>query len=129
MDYNEQREELIVRYKKLRNDAAEDCKFSKAKMEASFTITEKTMKWLNIRANWLQLHHSFEFKRSEAWKKAYEYYKTDYPFSLNTKEEYNNMIKTDPSYAEIADLATITSDIVDYIDSTLDAIKSLGWEI
>ena len=129
MDYKERRNELIDRYKKLREDGTLDGKFSKSDMNKSFDNTEKTMKWLSIRANWLQLHHSFEFKRMEAWKKAFEYYKTDYPFTLSTKEEYNNMIKTDPSYAEIADLASITNDIIDYIDATLDCIKSRGFEI
>lgn len=129
MEYKEQRNELIERYKKLREDGVKEGEFSKAKMDNSFNNTEKTMKWLNIRAKWMQLHHSFEFQRMTAWKKAFEYYKTDYPFTLSTKEEYNNMIKTDPSYAEIADLASITSDIIDYIDATLDAIKSRGFEI
>jgi len=129
MDYKERRKELIDRYKKLREDGSADVKFSKSDLQNAFDNTEKTMKWLSIRANWLQLHHSFEYKRMEAWKKAFEYYKTDYPFTLNTKEEYQNMIKTDPSYAEIADLTTISNDVIDYIDATLDAIKSRGWEI
>ena len=129
MNYNERRTELIDRYKKLREDASKDIKFSKADMKQSFDNTEKTMKWLSIRANWLQLHHSFEYKRMEAWKKTFEYYKTDYPFTLSNKDEYNNMIQTDSAYSEVADLAAITSDIIDFIDKTLDCIKSRGFEI
>lgn len=128
-NYEERREELIKRFKKLRDEAAEDIKFSKANLDAAFDSTEKTMKWLGKRAQWLQLFHSYEFKRQEAWKKSYEYYKSDYPFTLNTKDEYKNMINVDPAYSEINDLKVLTGDIVDFIDATLDALKSRQWEI
>jgi len=129
MTYEERRNELIARYKKLRDQGAEDIKFNRGDLNAAFDSTEKSMKWLGIRSQWLQLHRSFEFNRMQAWKKAYEYYKTDYPFTLNSKDEYKNLISIDPAYSEVADLATLTSDIVDYIDATIDQLKTRHFEI
>jgi len=129
MEYPEQREQIIKKYKALRDEGLADIKYNKSDLGKSFDTTEKIMKWLAHRAQWLQLHHSFEYNRMRAWKKSYEYYKTDYQFTLNTKEEYNIMINTDPSYSEPADLATLTSQIIDYIDDTIANLKSRQFEI
>lgn len=129
MEYEDRKKEIQARFTKLREEGKSDIKINKADLNKSFDTTEKIMKWLDHRVKWLSLHHSFEYKRREAWKKAFEYYKTDYPFTLNTKEEYQNMINTDPAYFEIADISNLTSMVIDYIDETIANLKSRQFEV
>jgi hypothetical protein len=129
LTYEERRTELLARFKKLREEAQKDMVFDKAQMDKQFDTTQKITKWLNKRHHWNDLCRSYEFKRLQAWKKAFEFYKTEYKISLSNNDDYRNMISTDPSYAEIADLAMLVSDIVDYIDSTIENLKQRAWEM
>lgn len=127
--FEERRNKILERFKALRKEAEEDVKFDKAHLDQQFNTTQKVAKWIDKRQQWTQLHRSFEFKRLESWKKAYEYYRTDYPVKLDNKEEYKNMIATDPAYSEIADLAHLTDDILDFIDATILNLKSRAFEM
>lgn len=127
--YEERRKELIKRFDALRAEAKEDAVINKLAMENQFDCSMKIAKWLDKRANWNELCRGYEFKRMEAWKKAFEYYKKDYPFTINNQDEYRNLIGTDPVYSQIADLARIASDVVDFIDKTIENMKQRHWEI
>lgn len=127
--YDEMRGEILERFKKLRLEATADVKFDKATLEHSFDCTIKATKWLNKRNQWVQLLRSYELKRSECWKKAFEYYKTDYPLNIDNKEEYKLLINSDPNYVEIYQLTQLVNEIVDYIDQTIALMKDRQWEI
>lgn len=120
---------LMEKFKALKVEATEDVAFDKANLESSFDSTIKITKWLNKRSQWTELYRSYEFKRNEAWKRAYEYYRTEYRISLENKEEYRLMIATDPNYSALDQLTKLVSEIIDYIDGTIDNLKNRRYEV
>jgi hypothetical protein len=128
-ELEEKKAAILERFKALRVLAKSDIKFDKANFDKQFDTSEKVGKWIDKRYEWNSLCRSYEYKRNEAWKKAYEYYRTDYPIKIDNKEEYKNLIATDPAYHEIADMAHLVSDIVDFIDATILNLKARSFEM
>lgn len=128
-NYEQRKKEITERFTALRKQAQEDVKFDKAHMENQYDSTLKVAKWLDKRAHWNDLCRSYELKRLEGWKRAFEYYKSDYPFAVDNQEQYKNLIQSDPAYAEILDLALLVSDVVSFIDATIENLKQRQWEM
>ena len=125
----ERRKNILLRTKRLRAEALEDVKFNKAELDKQFDTSEKVGRWIDKRQEWVSLLRSYELKRCEAWKKAFEFYRTDYPVKLDNKEEFKNMISCDPAYADIADLHALVNEVVDFIDATILNLKSRAFEM
>lgn len=129
LTYEEKRQEILDRFKKLQQEAKTDIIFDKSKLGSQFDSTIKISRWIDKRYQWLNLYRALEHKRLLAWKQAYEFYKTEYNLRLETKEEIKNMILTDPNYSEIGSLCQLVSDIIDFIDSTIENLKQRQWEM
>jgi len=122
-------EKVYAKLNELRKEAAEDIKIDKGSIETQFNSQQKVVKWLNKRIDWYRSYTSIEAKRKEAWKKAYEYYRTDYPMKLNNAEEYRMMIESDPTYSVIMNEAIAIQETLSYIDSVIDALKGRAFDV
>lgn len=120
---------IYVKYKELKTEATEDCKFDKSDLTKSFGITQLLIKWINKKTQWTDVYRDLEAKRKKAYRKAYEFYKTDFPLSLTTKEEYSAFIDSDAEYSDFLNQCLVVKEIIQYIDFVIEALKSKSWEI
>lgn len=132
MDNSEQQtklEKIYSKFEEMKKEAVEDCKFDKNKMDTAFNITNKVVKWINLKSEWSKVFRTLETNRKNAWRKRYEYYQTEYALKLSTKEEYTLFIESDPLYVDYMNLSLTVKEIIQYIDSVLDALKQKGYEV
>lgn len=122
-------DKILKRFKLLRDEAAEDCKFDKMKLADSFGVTNHIIKWINKKNEWSALYRSYELKRKKAYIKAYEFYKIESPLKLNTKEEYALFIESDKEYSIYYNRSIMVKEVLQYIDSVIETLKSKSWEI
>jgi hypothetical protein len=71
----------------------------------------------------------FEEKRKKHYRTLYEFYQTDYPLKLSTKDEYNLFIESDPAYVDHYAITQTVKEVIQYIDSIIDTLKNKQWEI
>ncbi|NCP97758.1 hypothetical protein GW796_05895 [archaeon] len=122
-------EKLYKKFSELREEAVEDCKFIRTELDNSFNNTNKIIKYINLKCEWNRVNRKFELERKQKYRKLYEFYQTDYPLKINTKDEYQLFIESDSEYYDIQSKSQITKEIIIYIDSVLDALKGRGYEI
>lgn len=122
-------EKIYSKLASLKKEAGEDIKINKGSLDSEFTSQQKVIKWLNKRSDWNQVFAAIEAKRKETWKKAYEYYRTDYPLKLNNAEEYRMMIESDPAYSVIFQESIAIQEVITYIDAVIEAMKGRAWEV
>jgi len=129
MTLSEQRDKIIEKFQELKAKSVSDVKFDRGSLEKSFDCTMKIAWWINMRTEWSKAFRTYEYKRNNAWKKAYEYYRTEYQLKLETKEEFKLMVDSDPDYFEAAELTKLVQEIINFIDSVIDNMKARQWEI
>ena len=117
-------EKIYGKLKQLQEEAKEDIRVDKAQLESQFDSAGKVVKWLNKKSDWQQVSNSLESKKKEAWRKAYEYYRTEYNLKLNSKEEYTMMIESDPSYSTLLLECQAVKEVIEYIHAVIEALKS-----
>lgn len=122
-------DKIYNKYAELKEKAKEDCKFDKSQIENSFDSTTKKIWWINQKTEWNRVYREIESRRKDQYKKTYEFYYKEFPMKLNSKEEYNLYIETDPAYSDIYNQSLVIKEIILYIDSVLDSLKDRGWEI
>lgn len=122
-------EKIYGKLKQLQEEAKEDIRVDKAQLESQFDSAGKVVKWLNKKSDWQQVSNSLESKKKEAWRKAYEYYRTEYNLKLNSKEEYTMMIESDPSYSTLLLECQAVKEVIEYIHAVIEALKSRGWDV
>lgn len=129
MTDNSMLDKIYMQYKKLKEEATEDCRFDRGQIENSFDNTTKLMKWINKKSEWAKVFRSFEIERKETYRKTYEFYVKDFPMKLNGKDEYTLFIETDAAYIGIYTRCQVVKEIITYIDTTIETLKSRAWEI
>ena len=97
-------------------------------MIKSFGTTQHLVKWINKKSEWSRVFRDLESKRKDAYRKAYEFYQTDYPLKLSTKDEYTLFIESDINYVEHMNVSLVVKEILQYIDSVIETLKSKSWE-
>lgn len=122
-------DKIYEKFEKLKKEATEDVKFDKADFDNAFDNTNKLMKYIKIRSEWSRVQREFERKRKEQYKVCFEYYQTEYPLKLNNREEYLMFIESDPRYFEPYTHVQTVKEVLIFIDSTIDTLKSRGFEI
>lgn len=122
-------DKIYEKFKKLKEEAAEDCKFDRGQMDSSFDNTAKLMKWINKKTEWARVLRAFDLERKEKYRASYEFYVKDFPMKLNGKEEYQMFIESDPAYMDIHHKYLVAKEIVTYIDSVIDTLKARAWEV
>lgn len=122
-------EKLISKTKNLKEKAEEDCRFDKSNLDSAFDNTNKLIYWINIKSEWTKVQREFERQRKDQYRKTYEFYQTDFPLKLSTKEEMTLFIESDTSYQPIFIICSVVRDTLAYIDSVIDILKSRAWEI
>lgn len=122
-------EKIYIKYKELKEEATTDVKFEKGEIENSFTVTTSLMKWITKRTEWNRLYREFEDKRKKEYRNRFEFYQTDYPLKLSSKEEYSLFIESDPLYCDLMNNALLVKEILQYIDSIIETLKNKQWEV
>lgn len=122
-------EVIYERLNGLRDIATKDMHIDRGNLETNFNSQIKVTEWLNRRLEWQRVFNSLEAKRKEAWKNCYEYYRKDYNLKLNSAEEYRIMIETDPNYSNIMNESQAVKEVLNYIDTIVDALKARAWDV
>lgn len=129
---NEQKtriEKMYDRVRELKEEAKRDANIDKAKLEDQFDSAARVMKWLNKRNDWKEVLLSLETKKTAAWRKAYEFYRTEYNIKLNNQEEYRMMIESDQAYCVAMQEYVVCKEVVDYITSVVDVLKGRSYDV
>lgn len=124
----DQFEKMNEKFKELRVEAKTDVKIDRVNPFIDFN-SEISMKWIQKRIEWQKLLRIYENERKQKFRSLYEYYKTDFNLKLNTKEEISVFIESDTNYVLILQVNNLCKDIISFVDSTIEVIKSRGWEI
>lgn len=122
-------DKLYNAFKKIREDAKEDCFFDRTELESSFDNTNKLMKYIDMKVEWNRVYRKFETDRKEQYKKTYTFYQTEYPLKLNTKDDYQIFIESDSHYVSIFNQCQIVKEILTFIDSVMDTLKGRAFEV
>lgn len=122
-------EKIYLKFKMLKDEAKVDCKFDKETMADAFNNAVTISKWIVYKTEWARVHRDYEEARKKIYRKLYEYYQTEYRLKLNTKDEYNLFIESDPQYTEELSKSLVTKEAIQFIDSVIDTLKTKGYEI
>lgn len=122
-------EKVYKKFADIKKEAENDCSFNKLTMENAFSNSSLISKWITKKMEWTRVLRDLDLKRKKAYRDRYEFYQTDYPLKLSTKEEMNLFIETDEAYVESHNLCMTIKEVIGYIDSTIDALKTRGFEI
>jgi hypothetical protein len=122
-------EKIYQKYKSLKIDAKNDCTLDKTNLNEAFTVTNCLIKWITIKTEWSRVYRDFEEKRKKQYRASYEFYHTDFPMKLDTKEQYNIFIESDPAYVTLLHECLTIKEILQFVDSVLDTLKNKQWEI
>ena len=122
-------EKIYQEFSKIRKESESDCSFDKVKMDNAFNISSSLSKWIGKKIEWTRLFKQYEIERKKKWKELYEYYQTDYPFKISTKEEYNLYIESNENYTEPMMLSSTVKEIILFIDSTIDCLKTKSFDV
>jgi hypothetical protein len=122
-------EMIYGKYKSLKDESKADCQFNKETMEDAFNNAVTISKWITYKSEWVRIHRGYEEERKKIYRKLYEYYQTEYHLKLNTKEEYTLFIESDPQYTEMMNQSQVTKEVILFIDSIIDTLKTKGYEI
>lgn len=120
-------DKLLGRFKELKKEAEKDCKFELSNMDIGFNNTNLIIKWINKKSDWQGVYKSLESKRKKQYRSLYEFYCEDYPRKLNSKEEYQLFIESDESYNSIYQETLLCKEIIQYVDSVIETLKSRGY--
>jgi len=121
-------EKILEKFKELKKEAATDTVINRDDIFDVFN-TKILMKWINKRTEWTRLHRIYEESRKIRFKELFEYYRTEFHLKLTTKDEYQLYIESDTNYTLINNLSLTVKEIIQYIDSVIETIKSRQWEI
>ena len=119
---------LNERINQIREEAKADVKFRKDDPFEKHNV-ELMIKWIDRKIEWLKLARAYETQRKEKFRKLFEFYKTDFDLKLNSKDEYLLFIESTPEYVLIHNAYLTAKDALNFIDSTIDTLKSRGFEI
>jgi len=129
LDNETLQEKIYKKFDALKKEADIDCKFDKIKMTDAFNGSQDIMKWITKKSEWSRVFRDLEIKRKKAYRKAYEFYQTEFTLKLSTKEEYTLFIESDVNYVDHMQISAIVKEIILYIDSVLLALKTKGYEV
>ena len=122
-------EKINERFKRLRLEAEEDCKFDKMKIETQFDNTLAICKWINYKAEWSEVYKVIDIERKEVYKKLYYFYKVESDLKINTKDELDLFITSDAQYVDLHLQITTLKEVVKYIEDIVETLKGKNWEI
>jgi len=122
-------EKLYSKIKIMKEKAEEDCKIDKGNLDSAFNNTSKLIYWINMKTEWSRVLRDFDRERKDVYRKTFEFYQTDYPLKLSSKDELSLFIESDPGYQPIFMICQVTKEGIQYIDSVIEAVKSRGWEV
>jgi len=122
-------DKIYKKYKEVKEEAIIDCTLDRTNLDTGFNVTMNLAKWITKKTEWNRKLIEFEDKRKKAYRKSYEYYQTEYPLKLTTKDDYTLFIETDMEYVEHMNNAKVIKEIIQYIDSIIDTLKNKQWEV
>lgn len=120
---------IYKKYREMKIEAADDCKFDKGNFDKNFAVTPLLIKWINKKTEWTDVLRGFEDKRKKAYRTAFEFYQNEYPTKLTSKDEYAMFVESDITYSEYMNQSMVVKEIIQFIDSTIETLKSKSWEI
>lgn len=122
-------EKMYAKLKEYKVEADADALIDKSRLDDSFDTARKVIKWLNKKTDWVEFLNAAEGRRKAAYRKAYEYYKTDYNIKLNTNEEYRMMIESDATYCEYMEKCNAAREIIKYIEEVVTTLRGRSYEV
>lgn len=122
-------EKIIMKFKQLKQDAGEDCKFELHELDSSFNNTNLLVKWITRKTDWSSAYRALEVQRKKQYRILYEFYCTDYPRKLSSKEEYALFIESDENYNSIFQQCLLAKEVMQFCESTIETLKSRGFMI
>lgn len=122
-------EKIYIKFKAIQDEATIDTTLDKSNLETAFNVTMSLTKWIRKKTEWSKLFRDLEGKRKKHYRDLYEFYQTDYPLKLNTKDEYNLFIESDAGYVDHYNISLTVKEVIQFIDSTIDILKNKQWEI
>ena len=122
-------EKIYKKYEDLKIESSKDCKLDKIKMNNAFNGSQDIMKWITKKSEWSRVYRDLELKRKKAYRTAYTFYQTEFTLKLTTKDEYTLFIESDVNYIDHMQVCLVVKEIIGFIDSTLDALRTKGYEV
>ena len=122
-------EKIIQKFKQLKQDASSDCIFELNELDNSFNNTNLLVKWITRKTDWSSAYRTLEVQRKKQYRDLYEFYCTDYPRKLSSKEEYALFIESDENYNSIFQQCLLVKEIIQFCDSTIETLKARGFMI
>jgi hypothetical protein len=119
---------IYEKFKDLKRESKDDCTLDKTNLDSAFNVTMCLEKWIRKKTEWSRVYRDLEEKRKKHYRTLYEFYQTDYPLKLSTKDEYNLFIESDPGYVDHFAISQTVKEILQFIDSIIDTLKNKQWE-
>ena len=114
----------------LKKRAEEDSVFDRRLLnDYHFRNTQNMIWWIQQKMEWNQMLAKIDSNRRAKYREVYEYYKKDFHLTLKTKEDYEAFILSDPNYISAHDNYVAVKNVITFIDSIIDALKSLSFEV
>jgi hypothetical protein len=121
-------EQIEERLDKLRTLAKKDCVFDKNKVETNFDNIMKISKWIDKKQEWIRIRRIMATLVTKRRRKLWTYYKTEYNVAIDTAAEMNLLIESDEDFVDLQQKFVLVSDIIKFIDATIDNLKSIQWD-
>jgi hypothetical protein len=87
------------------------------------------MEWIKKKTEWQRVYRIYDEKRKTHYRQLYEYYRTEFHLKLTSKDEYQLYIESDSNYTMIGNICNMVKEILEFISSILDLLKSRQFEI
>jgi N6-adenosine-specific RNA methylase IME4 len=122
-------DKIYKKFKELKIEAENVVKLDTYKMSNAFNNSSDIVRWITKKTEWSRVLRDLEVKRKKAYRIAYEYYQTEFALKLTTKDEYILFIESDENYVNHMQLSLLVKEVIQFIDSTIDALKTKGYDI
>lgn len=132
MDKRQERiiKEMHTKWDDLREKAKVDCSgINKDNMLNDFNLANMNIKWLNLLQDWAQYFIKLEGTRKSIKRELTEYYRLHYSLKMESKEQLELFIDTDPKYEFILLKTMVVKAIMKYCEDVLEKLKSKQWEM
>ena len=123
----ELKKKLFKLYEKYSQEIKQQSQLDKSNLENSFNLAELISDWIQKKLQLIRLKTELEKERNRIFKDLYEYYKMDYEIELK-RGEINDLIKSDKEIIEIDELLSLTKEVMNLIDTSIEILKLKHWE-
>ena len=108
---------------------ADSCPVTINTIDKQIGMTSIICKWMRYKIEWESVFELYETKRKKKFNDLWKFYKVESHLKINTKEELLNFIETDGGYTELYLISNTISRVIDFIEGTIDNLKSKNFEI